>query len=88
MTGGSPKGAVDSPRPSEPDLHLSICLRGIRFDYCACRTAAILFLREHLRERYIDQVTVEHGSTNGLPRLPTERLYLPVSADLGRSLPT
>ncbi|MEU6190274.1 hypothetical protein [Nocardia sp. NPDC047038] len=64
-----------TPRPGEPDLHLSIFLHGIRLDYAACRTAALRFIAEwHAREH--EPITVIPGPTRGLDRLPCERLYL------------
>lgn len=61
-----------SPRPHEPDIHLSIYLHGNRFDYLACRTAAEHFLHEwHPRT-----ATIVPGIAVDLPRLPNERLYL------------
>ncbi|WP_330228718.1 hypothetical protein OHA40_21705 [Nocardia sp. NBC_00508] len=69
MTGPS------TPRPGEPDLHLSIFLQGARLDYVACRTAALRFIAEwHARQR--EPITVIPGPTHGLDRLPCERLYL------------
>lgn len=65
-----------TPRPGEPDLCLSIFLHGIRLEYVACRSAALLFLAEW-RDRYAaDSVTVVSASTTDRPRLPCERLYL------------
>ncbi|ONM50604.1 hypothetical protein [Nocardia donostiensis] len=64
-----------TPRPGEPDLHLSVFLHGARLDFAACRTAALRFIQEwHARQR--SPVTVFPGSTEGLTRLPCERLYL------------
>lgn len=64
-----------SPRPAEPDVHLSVHLHGLRFDYAACRTAAALFLREW-RAHHQEAATIIPGHPVGLPRLPNERLYL------------
>ncbi|MET8878285.1 hypothetical protein [Nocardia sp. NPDC004604] len=68
--------ANTSPRPSEPDVHLSVFLHGARFDYVACLTAALLFVQEHQAQHYADAVTVDLADTTTLPRLPCERLYL------------
>lgn len=65
-----------SPRPDEPDVHLSIHLHGLRLDYAACRTAATLFLREWQVYHHQDAATIIPGRPAGLPRLPNERLYL------------
>ncbi|MEU6830302.1 hypothetical protein ABZ894_16780 [Nocardia beijingensis] len=67
---------MTSPRPDEPDVRLSIFLHGMRFDFVACLTAALLFLQEHQTRRYTDAVTVAITDTSGLRRLPNERLYL------------
>lgn len=48
----------------------------MRFDFVACLTAALLFVREHQTRRYTDAVTVAITDTSGLRRLPNERLYL------------
>ncbi|TLG05829.1 hypothetical protein FEK35_18985 [Nocardia cyriacigeorgica] len=64
-----------TPRPHEPDLHLSIFFHGARLDFAACRTAALHFIQEwHAREH--EPVTIVPGPTRGLARLPCERLYL------------
>ncbi|MBH0775788.1 hypothetical protein [Nocardia bovistercoris] len=66
-----------SPRPQEPDVHLSIFLHGIRFDFIACDTAARAFVRDHNRRSHVDAASIEPlaaGATH--PRLPNERLYL------------
>jgi len=64
-----------TPRPDEPDLHLSFFLRGARLDFVACRTAALRFIAEwHARQQ--ETITVLPGSTLDLTRLPCERLYL------------
>lgn len=65
-----------SPLPSDPDVHLSVLLHGVRFDYAACMTAALVFIQEHQRARYTDAVSVCLGPTEGLRRLPNERLYM------------
>ncbi|MFI7670503.1 hypothetical protein [Nocardia sp. NPDC049526] len=65
-----------SPRPDEPDVHLSVFLRGVRLDYAACLTAALIFTREHQRRHYADAVTIDLGETSRYPRLPCERLFL------------
>ncbi|WP_067471431.1 hypothetical protein [Nocardia amamiensis] len=66
-----------SPRPEEPDIHLSIFLHGLRMDFAACLTAASLFARDWHVHHGPDTVTVIPGDTTGLRRLPCERLYLP-----------
>ncbi|MFI6362453.1 hypothetical protein ACIBG0_06850 [Nocardia sp. NPDC050630] len=65
-----------SPRPNEPDVHLSVFLHGVRLDYVACLTAALIFTREHQRRHYADAVTVDLGDISRYPRLPCERLFL------------
>ncbi|WP_454194128.1 hypothetical protein [Nocardia sp. Marseille-Q1738] len=65
-----------SPLPNEPDMHLSVFLHGARFDFAACRTAALRFLRDHQARHYADAVHVIPGDATGLPRLPCERLFL------------
>ncbi|WP_040694004.1 hypothetical protein [Nocardia vinacea] len=65
-----------SPLPEEPDVHLSVFLHGARFDFAACLAAALIFVREHQTQHYIDAVTVDLCDTSGYPRLPCERLYL------------
>ncbi|MEU7630095.1 hypothetical protein AB0C34_08935 [Nocardia sp. NPDC049220] len=69
-------GGTRSPHPDEPDVHLSVFLHGARFDFAACITAAVTFLREHRERHYADAVDVLPGRAEGLPRLPNERLYL------------
>lgn len=67
---------MTSPRPTEPDVHLSVFLHGLRFDYIACISAAATFIQEW-REKYFDgAVTVVPDQPTGLRRLPNERLYL------------
>lgn len=68
--------ASASPNPEEPDVHLSVFLHGARFDFAACLTAALTFMREHRARHYADAVTVDLGDTSQYPRLPCERLYL------------
>ncbi|MGC4989977.1 hypothetical protein [Nocardia salmonicida] len=65
-----------SPRPDEPDIHLSVLLRGTHLDYAACETAALEFVRDWQTTRYFDDAQAVDRRTNGLPRLPNERLYL------------
>ncbi|MGK8489878.1 hypothetical protein [Nocardia asiatica] len=67
---------MTSPRPDEPDVRLSVFLDGMRFDFAACLTAALLFIQEHQAHRYTDAVTVALTDTTGLRRLPNERLFL------------
>ncbi|WP_143861548.1 hypothetical protein [Nocardia amikacinitolerans] len=61
--------------PNEPDVHLSVFLHGVRMDFAACLTAALIFVAEHCDRHYVDAVTV-HPNADGYPRLPNERLYL------------
>ncbi|WP_433526149.1 hypothetical protein ACQPZ2_15285 [Nocardia pseudovaccinii] len=65
-----------SPRPGEQDVHLSVFLHGLRFDFAACLTAALSFVQEHQPRHYTDAVTLDLRDTSGLERLPNERLYL------------
>ncbi|MFI6368098.1 hypothetical protein ACIBG0_35785 [Nocardia sp. NPDC050630] len=65
-----------SPRPGDPDVHLSVFLHGARFDFTACLTAALNFKQEHQREHYHDAVSIDPGDASEWPRLPCERLYL------------
>ncbi|MET8777410.1 hypothetical protein ABZV58_20600 [Nocardia sp. NPDC004654] len=64
-----------SPLPGEPDVHLSVFLHGVRMDFAACLTAALVFVSEHRSRHYFDAVTVD-PCAEGYPRLPNERLYL------------
>ncbi|MFI7664293.1 hypothetical protein [Nocardia sp. NPDC049526] len=68
--------AKASPKPGEPDVHLSVFLHGARFDFIACLTAALTFVQEHQARHYADAVTMDLGDASGYPRLPNERLYL------------
>lgn len=74
LQGPVPQGL--SPLPGDPDVHLSVFLHGVRLDYAACVTAALVFIQEHQRKHYADAVAVRLGNTEGLQRLPNERLYL------------
>lgn len=65
-----------SPRSREPDVHLMISLRGTRFDFTVCLSAALVFVHEHETHRYADDGTVDLRDTSVSPRLPNERLYL------------
>ncbi|WP_327110926.1 hypothetical protein OHB12_24290 [Nocardia sp. NBC_01730] len=65
-----------SPLPDEPDVHLCVHLRGVQFHFAACLSAAKVFVQEHLRCRYADDVKVLPGDTGGLPRMANERLFL------------
>ncbi|MEV6341137.1 hypothetical protein AB0M12_41260 [Nocardia vinacea] len=65
-----------SPRPDEPDIHVRVFLHGVRLDYAACLTAALIFTHEHQRRHYADAVTIDLGDTSRYPRLPCERLFL------------
>ncbi|MEV6388793.1 hypothetical protein SAMN04244553_2584 [Nocardia amikacinitolerans] len=67
--------AAASPLPGEPDVHLSVFLHGVRMDFAACLTAALVFVAEHRDRHYLDAVTVDTNAA-GHPRLPNERLYL------------
>ncbi|BDT89768.1 hypothetical protein [Nocardia cyriacigeorgica] len=66
---------MTSPRPNEPDVHLSVFLHGARFDYAACASAAAEFLREWSR-RHTESAVILPSDATGLTRLPCERLYL------------
>lgn len=66
---------MTSPRPTEPDVHLSVFLHGARFDYAACTSAARAFLQEWSL-RHTESAAILPGATTGLTRLPCERLYL------------
>ncbi|MFQ6327771.1 hypothetical protein ACLMAL_16740 [Nocardia sp. CWNU-33] len=68
--------APSSPRPGEEDVHLSVQLHDVRMDFAACVTAALVFVQDWRTHHYPDAVTVVPGDTEGLPRLPNERLYL------------
>ncbi|WP_327120431.1 hypothetical protein OHB12_16370 [Nocardia sp. NBC_01730] len=57
-------------------MHLSVSLHGVRFDYIACVTAAIVFVQEWRYKHFEDAVEILLGGASGLPRLPNERLYL------------
>ncbi|ONM47628.1 hypothetical protein B0T44_00835 [Nocardia donostiensis] len=65
---------MSSPRPEEPDVHLSVFLHGIRFDFAACLTAALLFVQEW--RAHSGEISVLPGRAQELSRLPCERLYL------------
>lgn len=62
--------------PEEDDVHLSVHLHDVRMDFAACVTAALLFVQDWRTYHYHDAVSVIPGDTDGLPRLPNERLYL------------
>lgn len=59
-------------------MRLSIQLaENMRVDFAACLTAAMVFVQVWAaREHHFGTLTVHHGNTAGLPRLPTERLYI------------
>lgn len=59
-------------------MRLSIDLaEDMRMDFVACLTAALVFVQTwSARSHPSRTVTVHHGDTAGLPRLPAERLYL------------
>ena len=65
-----------SPHPEEMDVHISVQLDGIRFDFAACVTAALLFVQDCRSGRHPNQVEVLPGDCLAFPRLPNERLYL------------
>ncbi|MGQ4617618.1 hypothetical protein [Nocardia sp. R7R-8] len=67
---------MTSPHPDDPDIHLSVFLHGLRLDFTACLTAALLFVQDFRTRHHPDAVQVLPGETAGLPRLPNERLYL------------
>lgn len=71
-----PLGATLSPRPDEPDVRLSVNLHGVRMEFVACSSAAVVFLREWRVRHHPDTVAVLPADTNVRPRLPNERLYL------------
>ncbi|MEV2223686.1 hypothetical protein AB0E01_27935 [Nocardia vinacea] len=48
-----------SPHPEKPDVHLSVFPHGARFDFAARLTPALIFVREHHTQHYIDAVTVD-----------------------------
>lgn len=62
-------------RTDDPDVHLSVFLHDVRFDYAARRSAARLFLTEWNVQRP-GAAAILPGPPTGLPRLPCERLYL------------
>ncbi|MEV6059897.1 hypothetical protein AB0L62_07815 [Nocardia asteroides] len=64
-----------SPRPDEPDVRLSVLISSVRMEFAACVTAALVFVCDVATHRP-GTVTVQTGTCAGLPRLPTERLYL------------
>lgn len=53
-------------------MHLSVFLHGVRMDFVACLTAALVFVAEHRDRHYVDAVTVD-AAVNGFRRLPNER---------------
>ncbi|MFI5779852.1 hypothetical protein [Nocardia sp. NPDC051570] len=65
-----------SPRPLEADVHLSVFLHGLRFDFAACLSAATVFVQEWRDKHWQDAIDVIDDDPHGLPRLPNERLYL------------
>ncbi|PWV73758.1 hypothetical protein DFR69_107389 [Nocardia neocaledoniensis] len=64
-----------SPRPYEPDIHLTIEFPTLRMEFAACLTAAMVFVCE-AGTRRLCLVAVDTRPCDGLPRLPAERLYL------------
>ncbi|MFE7742700.1 hypothetical protein [Nocardia sp. NPDC057455] len=73
---GTTAPAHQSPRPQEPDVHLTIFLQQMRFDFTACLSAALEFVHEQQTHHYADDVTVDLHDTRRYPRLPNERLFL------------
>ncbi len=65
-----------SPRPNEPDVHLSVFLHGLRFDFAVCPSAATRFITEWRIRHHPGAAAILPTDPRGLPRLPTERLYL------------
>jgi hypothetical protein len=65
-----------SPHPDEFDVHLVVQLGMVRFDYTACATAALLFIKEFRAHSYPKHLAVIHDDTRRYPRMPNERLYL------------
>ncbi|WP_157129173.1 hypothetical protein [Nocardia amamiensis] len=77
MTGsGGPRNENKSPRPTEADVRLSVFWHGLHVEFAACTTAAHGFVKEWSAAHYGDAVEVFPDGTEGLPRLPCERLYL------------
>ncbi|MBW0272528.1 hypothetical protein ATM97_20320 [Nocardia sp. MH4] len=64
-----------SPRPEEPDVHLTIQFPSVRMDFAACLTAALVFVQD-IAARRPCTIAVDSGHCAGLPRLPNERLFL------------
>lgn len=64
-----------SPRPDEPDIHLTVQFPAVRMDFAACLTAALVFVCDVAAHRP-GSVAVDTGHCGGFPRLPNERLYL------------
>lgn len=67
---------TDSPCPYEADVQLSVFIHGLRMDFRACVTAALVFVQEHQLRHYVDAVVVSDDYDPIFPRLPNERLYL------------
>ncbi|MEU2031291.1 hypothetical protein [Nocardia amamiensis] len=59
-------------------MRLSITFaEDMRLEFVACLTAALVFAQAWAeRNHHSAMLTVHHGGTAGLPRLPTERLYI------------
>ncbi|WP_280213030.1 hypothetical protein [Nocardia cyriacigeorgica] len=64
-----------SPCPQEPDVRLMIELAGIRMEFVACLTAALIFVQD-VAGRLSCEIAVAAAHYTDLPRLPNERLYL------------
>jgi hypothetical protein len=69
-------GSNASPVPAERDVHVAVLLHGVRLDFAACLTAAVVFVRDVCASQWCEVVSVIADDPRGLPRLPNERLYL------------
>ncbi|MEU2121680.1 hypothetical protein [Nocardia niwae] len=65
-----------SPRPHEPDMHLSLSIGAIVFEFAACSSVARTYLDDLERHCIADWATVTDADPAGLPRLPAEQLFL------------
>ncbi|ONM47414.1 hypothetical protein B0T44_00315 [Nocardia donostiensis] len=66
-----------SPCPHEPDVRLVVLFApGVRMDFVACLTAALRFVQDWQAHKRHRPVAIVSGGTDGLTRLPNERLYL------------
>ena len=68
----------ESPRPSEPDVHLRFLWADRVFDYRGCRTAVQNFLRKWSEEAHNPAITAVEIVDGFLPdhRMPCEELWL------------